>query len=253
MLSMITTEEQQYLWGFAKNDFTAKGEIVDLGCWMGASSVLLARGLRENTNPQTRQSVVHAYDRFIWEDWMAFAVAGTPLEGKYKAGESFFEECLARSTAEAERIKFYPGDAMEIGWKGSPIEFLFIDVMKSWELCNAIIRDFFPCLIPGVSTVVQQDFTHYYTYWIHLVMYRFREYFEPVLDIPASASLVFKYTRQIPAELMLQNYSVSSFPIEEITQAFEYSTSIVASGKGNEIRAAESLAVGAWRAANETI
>ena len=35
---------------------------------------------------------IHAYDNFIWQSWMDASSAGTPLEGKFKEGQSFLAE-----------------------------------------------------------------------------------------------------------------------------------------------------------------
>ncbi len=95
--------------------------------------------------------------------------------------------------------------------------------MKTWELANTIIHDFFPALIPGRSIVVHQDFCHHYTYWIHLTMYRLRDYFEPIYDIPFSASLVYRHIKPIPEDLLKATYKLESFSEDEINAAFEYS------------------------------
>ena len=58
--------------------------------------------------------------------------------------------------------------------------------MKTWELTNSIIRDFYPALIPGRSFVLHQDFAHWYTPSIRLTHYGFRNCFEPVYNIAGS-------------------------------------------------------------------
>ena len=126
-----------------------------------------------------------------------------------------------------------------IGWFGGPIEFLFVDAMKSWQLTNSIIHDFYPSLIPGISTIVQQDFGNSYVYWIHLITYRLREYFQPIYDIRYSESLCFKYVKQIPESLLQAEYKLSSFSNDEIDAAFDYAKGLVAEEKQTFIAAAE--------------
>jgi hypothetical protein len=232
-LGMLTLQEREYLYQYTKNEYTGKGEIVDLGCWLGSSTIPLAMGLVENKNPQTAKRQIHAYDIFLWESWMdeLSCVVGTRLEEKFQPGESFFEECKQQTSKWNDQICYHPGDLSELGWQGGDIELLFIDAMKSWELANSIIHDFFPSLIPGHSVIVHQDFLHYYTYWIHLTMYRFREYFDVVYDIPYSSSLVYKYKKAIPQELLKEFYSVDSFSVDEISMALDYASSLVSKGK----------------------
>ena len=240
---MISDQERAYLQEYAKKEFIGQGDIVDLGCWMGASSVALAKGLKKNREEKARNRVVHAYDIFVWEAWMDQCVVNTPLWGKYRPGDHFFEECEKRTRPWKDRIKFHPGDLTQIGWDGGPIEFLFIDAMKSWELANSIIIHFFPHLIPGQSIVVHQDFSHFGTYWIHLVMYRLRDYFEPVKDIPKSWSLVFQYIKPIPDHLLNGGYHLASFSTDEIKKAFEYSGKMVSLEKQCQILGAKVIAL----------
>jgi hypothetical protein len=71
------------------------------------------------------------------------AVRQTPLDGKYKPGESFQEACRELTEPWKDNIRFYPGDLSSIGWFGGLIEFLFVDAKKSWQLTNRIIHDFY--------------------------------------------------------------------------------------------------------------
>lgn len=243
MLGMVSSQEREYLQEFAKSEYSGQGEIVDLGCWLGASTIALAIGLKGNLNLKAKESIIHAYDIFVWEAWMNQFVVDTPLEGKYKPGDSFFDECLERTLTWKNQIQFHPGDLKQLGWNGGAIELLFIDAMKSWDLANSIIHDFFPALIPGLSVVVHQDFAHYGTYWIHLIMYRLRHYFEPIYDIPHSWSFAFKYREHIRKDLLQASYSLSSFSKDEINSAFEYSSQLVSTEKQCQIVGAKVMAL----------
>jgi hypothetical protein len=158
---------------------------------------------------------------------MERCVKGTNIEGKYKPEESFLEEFEKRIAPWADRIRIYPVDLHQIGWGDEQIEFLMIDAMKSWELGSAIVRNFYPYLIPKKSYVFHQDFAHYYTSWIHLIQYRLRDYFRFVRAVPRSAGFVFEYVSQIPDEIFNSSYSPSSFSEEDIEGAFEYSMGLV--------------------------
>ena len=184
LLGMTTQEEQACFQGYARLVHSGAGEIVDLGCWLGSTTIALAKGLAENMSPQAQARSIHAFDQFVREAWMGetSCCRGTDLEKKFGPGESFFAEFQRRTAPWADRIRIYPGDLCHIGWGGTPIEFLLIDAMKSWELANGILRDFYPCLIPGKSYILHQDFAHFYESWIHLTHYRFRDYF-PRTDI----------------------------------------------------------------------
>jgi predicted O-methyltransferase YrrM len=67
MYSMLTDLEKQYLHTFAFKKYAGQSAIVDLGCWLGSSTIALASGLRKRRDLQLRSALVHAHDRFIWD------------------------------------------------------------------------------------------------------------------------------------------------------------------------------------------
>jgi hypothetical protein len=64
---MLSPQELQYLYEYTKNEYSDLGEIVDLGCWLGSSTIAMATGLVENTKPQVKNRQIHAYDSSIWD------------------------------------------------------------------------------------------------------------------------------------------------------------------------------------------
>lgn len=223
---MSSLEERNFVYEYAEKNYQGKGEIVDLGCWLGSFTVPLALGLNKNTSPEKQDKYIHAYDLFRWKEWMNNLVINTELEGKYKPEDSFLPDFEKIISPWQEKIKVYAGDLNTMDWeKDKPIEFLLIDAMKSWELCNKIVNQFFPALIPQVSWIQHQDFAHYHTSWIHLIMYRFKDYFEPILYVPNS-SLIYRYLKKIPEEYLTKTYSFADFDDDEINRAFDYSLSI---------------------------
>ncbi len=227
ILGMTSIEEQLFLENYAKNEYSGKGEIVELGCWLGSSSISLGMGLAANPHVTEKNQRIHAHDIFVWSSGMERSLIGTSLEGKYQDGDSFFDEYVQRISPWSHFIRVCPGDITKIGWHQGAIEFLFVDAMKSWELTNSIIKHFFPHLIPEVSLVAHQDFAHYYTSWIHLIMYRLRKYLIPIDTPSVYPSKIFHYANPIPTELVQTSYSFSSFSEKEVEEAFNYSLSIV--------------------------
>lgn len=225
LLGMTTHAEQAYFEEYARTKYSGAGAIVDLGCWLGSTTISLAKGLLRNSSPQARANRIYAFDRFEWEAWMGetSCCRGTEIENKFQPGESFLEEFERRTAPWADRIKVCPGDLCQTGWDEAPIEFLLIDAMKSWELANGILRNFYPYLIPGKSYVLHQDFAHFYESWIHLTHYRLREYFRLIHIVPHSQSFVFEYVKKLPDELLKTSYKPSLFSDKEVDLAFEYS------------------------------
>lgn len=239
LLGMTTWEERAYAESYSRKQFTGRGAIVDLGCWLGSTTIPLAVGLSANLYPGAAAAKIHAYDKFVWEEWMEPEVAHTDLKGKLKPGGSFFDEFLKRMEPWKNRIIVYPGDLCEIGWHSGKIEFLLVDAMKSWELTNCIVRDFYPSLIGLTGFVLQQDFAHFYPPWIHLIHYRLRDFFEPFYDIPHSYGFVFRVSHVIPAQEVSRPLSFEDFSEEEIEKAFDYAQSLVSEDKKANIAAAK--------------
>ena len=234
--AMTTEQELAYLESYASEIYSGDGEIVDLGCWLGATTVSLAKGLSRNPKSISSSRRIHAFDTFKWEAWMDGFVADPEISLQQE--ESFLPVFEKRVEPWSQFIEVHAGDLCEIGWRSADIEFLFIDAMKSWQSANSIVKEFFTSLIVNKSFVVHQDFAHYYTPWIHLINYRFRDYFIGVYDIPRSSSVVVKYVKAFPAELLVTEYSMFSFSDTEIDAAFDYSMQMVAPDKRANIAAA---------------
>jgi len=242
LLGMTSREEQAYLRWYAKEAYDGDGEIVDLGSWMGSSTVPLALGLQDNPRVRDKAQRIHAYDIFTWEDWMDGSVAGSALAGRYRPGDSFLDEFRRRTARWEPLIETVPGDLTRLGWESAePIEFLFNDASKSETLAAAILRNFYPYLIAGKSIVVEQDFAHYYTSWVHLVRYRLREWFEPVFHVPFSGSAVFRCTGAVPREVLEEGAALDSFSDDDIEAAFAASLDLVGEEMKPNVLAARAM------------
>lgn len=226
LLGMTNMKERSFWEFYGEKLYTGEGEIIDLGCWFGSTTTPLLRGLLKNKKFKKSKRKVYAYDLFIWEDWMAEFTKNTKFENKYKQGDNFIEAFREATRLFGKHIEVRAGDITKTFWGKKPIEFLLIDAMKSWELANSIQQNFYSSLIPGKSIIVHQDYSHYYTYWIHLLQFRFREYFELVEDIEQSGSTVFRLQKTIPNSLLQQQHCVQDFSEEEITNAFNFSLSL---------------------------
>lgn len=235
LVGMTSKTEQDFCTRYGRDLYSGNGEVVDLGCWLGSTTIPLVRGLRENGAFVESGRKVYAYDLFLWFDWMNESVVGTDLVGKFAEGDSFLGEFEKRTAVYAEHVETRAGDLAKIGWSGEPIEFLLVDAMKNWELANAIIRDFYPPLVPG-SLVLHQDFAHWLVPWIHLIQWKFRDHFELFEDIPKSQSVVFKLIRPVP---VVGELGFEDFSGQDVDEAFEYCLGIVTPEKRPNVAAAK--------------
>ena len=227
LLGMTTREEQSWLYSFARHDYRGVGEIADLGCWFGSATIPLAQGLAENPAVGERNGRIQAFDLFLWEAWMEDTLAGTSLAGRLAPGSSFLPEFERRIAPWRGLVTTHPGDLNRVGWpSGRPLALVFNDAAKTLELGNSIRRDFLPHLVPGQGYLVEQDFAHFFTPWVHLSHWRLRNYFAPVLHVPYSGSMVFRLEQAIPPD-RLAPLALEDFADDEIDAAFERSLGLV--------------------------
>jgi Methyltransferase domain len=243
-LGMTSGNEQTFCRNYARELYTGAGEIVDLGCWLGATTVSFSKGLRRNPRIAAgrKSKRIHSYDLFRWHPTMDREVKGTPLEGKYRDGDSFLPEFEKRTASWSEYFRVNAGDIKAAPWTGGPIELLFVDAMKWPDTAAYILKDFYPHLIPGVSLVAHQDFGDFYTGWIHLIQYRLRDYFEFFQEVKKSATVVFRLKTAIPPALLEQDCFLDHASQEEIAAAFDYSSSLVSPSMQERVTAGRAMA-----------
>jgi hypothetical protein len=141
-----------------------EGAVIDLGAFLGGSSVSLAFGA-EKASPPRR---VHSYDRFRLDEKVKFQFL-------YKKGHGFVEgedalpmfQRLTKSFSGS--IEIHQGDVRAARWDGSPVAILFVDLSKTKEINDHLLATFFPALVPG-SVIVQQDFLFFRNPWLYPTM-----------------------------------------------------------------------------------
>ena len=197
---MVGPEERRCYFWLGRNWLSGLGCIVDAGAFLGASTLCFAAGAaaagRRHFNGD---QLVHAYDYFkVVDDYVGDAIAQDfrPIT----RGERYLDIFTAQTSAYADIIRAYPGDFLTQKWRGLPVEILFIDIAKTSDLCAHAVREFFPCLIPGRSVVVHQDYYHCWHPHIHIGMEFLSEEFELVDEYVSYQSRLWMLRKAIPAE-----------------------------------------------------
>jgi len=227
--------ERRFNQWYAREAFRGMGEIVDLGCMNGSSTAALASGLA--ANPRAAGRKVHAFDRFI-KSWPT--IPGEPLEDIPQGGD-FFARFTENTAPWRDLIDPYRGDIGKFTWTGGPIEYLLVDLMKSWDTAAMAAEKFFPSLLDRDALVVHQDFLHYYTPWIHLVMFRLRERLVPAFEVPDSCTMVFRTAGDLGLETCRKAADFTGIEAAEVDEAFEWSDSIVRKNSKGPLRAAKAM------------
>lgn len=199
---MISPQERSLLYWLAREYASGAGAIVDAGCFLGASTAAFAAGLRDRPSNSTPRIV--SYDRFEVESYTIEAgfFADDP---DIRVGDSFRPRFDATASAFDAPVTVCAGDVLQLGWDGGPIEILFLDILKTSEINDHVVREFFPHLIPGRSVVVQQDYVWGELPWIHVTMERLATSL-PVLDWLPWSSTVHPMTRPLPSGFLGTGY-----------------------------------------------
>jgi Flp pilus assembly protein TadD len=204
------------------------GHAVDLGCWLGSLSISMALGFRGNPQAQEAGVMIHAYDAFTWlapymnDNW----VTSLPME-RPADGASFLPVFQRLVRPWHDLIEVHSGDLMETRWISAPIELLSVDAMKSPEVAQKIILEFYPWLVTNQSLLFHQDFCHGYTWWIHVHHYLLRGHFELIDDLEGSAGVLFRLVRPFE-EGELTSVASADLKDEKLTsEAFAYSMELV--------------------------
>lgn len=159
---MITLEEKKY-YTYLPRFYSGKGEVVELGPWLGASTACLLDGLKQN--PKFRGKKLHVFDDFVWRpSWMDQYVQPEDRLGVHSDFSALFKryadsENIAYMSIEKVKICNYDGNESltPLSWNGDPIEMLFVDCGRTFEVNEAWFRILAPYFIPDHTLIVMQD------------------------------------------------------------------------------------------------
>jgi hypothetical protein len=231
---MVSSDEMAFFTESAARYFGKEGAIVDLGCWLGSTSIALAQGiLSHGAKADHSNEKVLGFDRFQWESWMPAHIPSC----RYEPGDIFLPEAQ-RVVSEhgGGKIELIPADLGQHEWSGGPIKILLVDAMKNEELAIRIPRNFFPSLVPG-SLLIHQDFKHYYTSWIHVLQYQLRQYFRFYRSV-RWGTVAFEVLASIPREAVDRATEFAKIPEDETDASFGHSLGLVGPDERANIAAA---------------
>lgn len=207
--AMLTPEERRYLIWLTRTQFRGQGAVVDLGPWLGASSAALAEGLARGGKTGRVESI----DLFSWSRFYMQA-PGVDLEDG--ADFQFLYRQLTKPWS--DRTRSTKADLLQHQWTGGPIEILFVDAAKSWELTAAILKNFGPHLIPGVTRIVFQDFADETTYFLPLVVDSCPDVLREVEAVEDGTTVSFLVQPGGVVEKVAEQSRTSLFPLERATK-----------------------------------
>ncbi|CAN5276966.1 hypothetical protein BH23VER1_BH23VER1_20010 [soil metagenome] len=219
--TMLADDELALLYWLGSEYWRGEGEIIDAGCFLGGSTFALASGAKANPHvPETaKNGRVHTYDLFIVDSFEGHEgyLSAFP---DVREGESFSHVFERFQAPHREVIDLHEGDVTKTTWPDEKdIEILFIDLAKTAEINDFVVKTYFPRLVPGKSVVIQQDYLFCDLPWIHITMEILRDYFRIIDDVPW-ASRVYLLEKPIPQEV-IDGFDYRSIPFEKKLALFE--------------------------------
>lgn len=162
--AMISREEKDY-YAWIGHFYRGNGEVIELGPWLGASTVCILDSLNANPKFSGRRMVV--VDDFVWRSsWMdKFVVeADRPLNhesfrhlfDRYTNGYAAHMDVLTARISDYDGNEFLP----RLAWDRGPIEMAFIDCGRSISANQAWWDILSPHFIDGALLVMQDWQTH---------------------------------------------------------------------------------------------
>lgn len=162
---MLHKEEEKY-YQYIGNFYRGRGEVLELGPWLGRSTFFILQGLRQN--PRFSERKLHVFDDFVWRpDWMdSYVPAGDRLP-KHADFRPLFERYMKPYIALMDvtkcQIAPYDGNYQvpAFSYSGGAIEMLFVDCGRTIAANEAWYRVLRRHFISGQTLIVMQDWgTH---------------------------------------------------------------------------------------------
>lgn len=229
LLGATSREEQAWCEWAGAERFRGEGCIVEFGPWLGSLTMPLMVGLLRN--PRAGSRTIHTYDLFRWEPGSNGWAKGTPFDRLYQPGDSFLPlyEQLVAPFRGAVDLHIHEGDLSRADWTGAPIELLINDAWKTMPLMSGTVQRFFPSLREG-ATVFHQDYLWCTESWIHVGMYRLRNWFAFERRLPNSSTVIFRMTKRVPPEVLAGFAGLADMEglrEDEVDAAFDWSLSFL--------------------------
>lgn len=158
---MISSEEKQY-YLYVSRFYSGKGAVVELGPWLGCSTFFIINGLLKNSNFSGRQ--VNVYDDFVWRSsWMDQHFMDERRPMNHADFQWVFEEFTApvKEYIRIFKSKICDYDGNEniekISWNGGPVEMMYVDCGRTFDVNKSWYDVFSPYFIPGQTLLIMQD------------------------------------------------------------------------------------------------
>lgn len=185
---MLAPHEAQMLRWIAANAYTGRGDIADLGCFLGGSTCAFGDGLRASGCAFDRRPI-QTYDMLVTPNDPFDSYANGLIGDDKKPGESFLDRFEEYTAPYADLIDAHPGDVRDHK-PTRPIEVLFVDIAKGADINDHLVRHFFANTIGAGAIVLHQDYNHPWLPWVHITANQLRPFSEFIGDVAGTRIFV---------------------------------------------------------------
>lgn len=203
---MISAAECRYLYWLTSTQLSGAGHLVEVGSWLGRSTLHLAAGLSRSGH----SAELHCFDGFTWAPSDP-GKSDLPL----KPGDNFQSYFEANVSPYRELITPHRTRIANIAWSGAPIDVLFLDAPKKLPEITRCLEVFGPSLIPGKSIIAIQDYQYFPAYALAACLYSLRDRLELIHVVVDGSTVAFRVTapldlaREKPADWAVNRWSPS--------------------------------------------
>lgn len=208
--TMLATHEAQMLRWIAANAYTGRGDIADLGCFLGGSTCAFGDGVKASGSTFDRRPI-QTYDMLVTPNDPFDSYANGLIGDDKKPGESFLDRFETYTAPYANLIDVHPGDVRN-HTPPRPIEILFVDIAKGADINDHLVRHFFSNTIGAGAIIMHQDYNHPWLPWVHITANQLRPFSEFVGDVAGTRIFV---QHSEPTEAALAHCLDASTSFEE--------------------------------------
>ncbi|MGF1631577.1 MAG: class I SAM-dependent methyltransferase [Kiloniellaceae bacterium] len=209
---MISPSEGRYLFWVTSN-LEGAGCAVEVGSWLGRSSVHIAAGLAASGRP----TPLHCFDGFTWAP-NDVSKSTLPL----RPGDDFQHYFLQNTAAFGDRITAHKTKIAQIQWSGEPVELLFLDAPKRQAEIARCLEVFGPALIPGTSVIAIQDYLYFPAYALAVCMHILSRQMELIHVVLDGSTVAFRVTAEIDlARSRPPDWNFRNWTVEQVEAAWD--------------------------------
>jgi len=178
--TMVSEGELTYLRHLTASHWNGHDDILEVGPWLGATTVALASGMVE----PDRGGHLHVLDTFIWRQFMSDRAQLDLAEGDtfrpaFEANIAPWKSLVvvheARLPDDRESDFEFETPVLEYEdrlpmfdgrWLDRELAILFVDGAKSWTGFGHLLNETAERMVPNRTVIVAQDYRYWAAYWV---------------------------------------------------------------------------------------